>query len=362
MGWLSKTGIGKELSHDAYERAIHELPEGLPPDLHDLSLRIISGTEKFRADIRDRAKAVRFEEKKKDRLDYDQALRTRYKSPLLRSLRHPSSMLTPSLGYRLLDVRMTTSLVAAEFRRAAREIAATIRGSMREFHHLEDQPADFRTGQNPKYAIVICADSRMPDLLKSGIGVSLGFRNVGGSIEAAYNPSQLSQDAEETLNFGDDKDIKTLVIFTHGLCGCIQHALKTCAHARALPPHASEKERINHRMGLRKKHVYDAVAAKTPQPYLDMLKPAQNVNGEAFLLAMELEHGLHSKKLAENFYKRITPKGRTPIKVVLVHMDFRTGIPFIHDDTKNTFVALIKEPLAPLGLPKSASTIECTAA
>lgn len=254
----------------------------------------------------------------------------------------PGILLDPPIGFRALDVGTAAIM-------AIRAAARSVRASVRNYESLASMP-NLQRGQLPRNAAVVCSDSRLNPhvLLDGGAGEAFIFRNVGASLESARNPSVLSDGGQAFIAYAQHLGTPALVIFTHGMCGCIANAHDLNGGANDVAP--TTEGQVFKQMAERKAHLVRALNKYGADKILSLLdySPVLNDQREKNLLAMEVLHGLHNYKLARNFV-RMLGRGtkQKPMDVYLAHKDLRTLDMYLYDPEKKKMVRLTDHPTLP---------------
>ncbi|MER2520502.1 MAG: carbonic anhydrase [Bdellovibrionales bacterium] len=248
-------------------------------------------------------------------------------------------ILKPSLAARLVDLRET-------FRTMARECLCIFRQAVRDFYLLGNQPTNLQHGQKPDYAIVDCSDARIQPhawFQARAPGQVFSLQNVGSSLENPLTPNELSTDAKDFITYARHIGVKKFIIFTHGKCGCMANAV--CPdHQKPMVGEATLEKQVIRQMALRKQHIHDLIQQKGEAYFLQYLD-APSVDGlERTKLAAEIAHGLHCKKLAEDYVAALdASEGKTDepsMTVYLVHKELRTLDAHIWNPNTGRFLRL----------------------
>lgn len=287
--------------------------EQLPPDLWHIAKRLIIGSGyAYRQFVRHRA--------------------------LVTSYRKRGRFFNPSLAFRI-------RILVDAIREAVLSVGASITLSVRDYHALVDQPTNLQDAQHPRFAVAGCSDSRVQtmNLLDMHPGEAFGFENIGCSLEDPAAPGRLSKPAEAFICFAKHMGVRDFIVMTHGKCGCISNAVNPCHH-QPLDPAAPLEAVTLREMALEKKYIVDMAAEKGTEYYLRKLDVPLLSDADARLLALEIAHGLHNMKLAQDFIARLTQPGETPMRVTLIHKELRTLDPYIFNPETGNFVRLTRHP------------------
>lgn len=292
---------------------------GLSPELQDIAKMLASGSRDLYHEFRRAGRLMSVRQKAQ-----------------------PGIFLDPPIGFRLLDVGTATIM-------AVRAATRSVRASVRNYESLASKP-NLQRGQLPRNAAVVCSDSRLNPhvLLDGGAGEAFIFRNVGASLESAKNPSVLSEGGQAFIAYARHLGTPALVIFTHGMCGCIANAHDLVGGAKDVA--STTEGQVFKQMAQRKAHLLRALERYGADSILGLLdySPVLKDQREKNLLAMEVLHGLHNYKLARNFVRRLA-KGteEKPMKVYLAHKDLRTLDMYLYDPAQKKMVRLTDHPTLP---------------
>ena len=239
-----------------------------------------------------------------------------------------------TMWFRTMVLRHTASDL---FHSVAREISTRIKSYVKIYDKATTiNTSDLLVEQSPFIAITGCSDSRikLDTLLQTDVGQSFTFTNIGGSFEHSEDPYKLSEKARDFLFYASQHlHITDCVVTTHGKCGCIENALK-CEDTDENSGFKTLAVQKKHLLSLTdsEEKISAILATLGRTSYIDKT--------ERKLQAMEIVHGLHNKKLAEEYLKKITPAGKTPMRIILVHFDIRTLNVYMFNSDTNKFVCL----------------------
>ena len=270
----------------------------LPKEYRDLAVRLRNGSRNVYREVKSRNLIV---------------------AARRRDMKRSELWINPSLSYRAF-------VVWEAFKKAAQAATASIVRDVQQYQAIERQPEELEEAQLPDVAALVCSDSRVQamSLLDASVGEIFIHKNVGASVTRHDNYEALTDDAREHITYARDLGIKTMVVFSHGRCGCIAN----CLHGGK--PHVQgelteDHERVYQRMMGRKEHTVRLVEdAGGAEAFLTALGFDPSKYKDPMLLAMEIADASHTVNLVQNHLRSITPKGQeVMMQVIHVHVALR---------------------------------------